>query len=99
MKKIIGSMLLLSCSVLFIINIKNQINRYIANSYYYDKLLNFVVKNGIAKITAVSISNRNESSAWINKGLNNGDTIMISNILRSADGTPVRIVSITDSKK
>ncbi|TXI35034.1 MAG: efflux RND transporter periplasmic adaptor subunit [Niabella sp.] len=59
----------------------------------------FVVKNGIAKITAVSISNRNESSAWINKGLNNGDTIMISNILRSADGTPVRIVSITNSKK
>ncbi len=49
MKKIIGSMLLLSGSVLFIINIKNQINRYIINSYYYDKLLNFEVKNGIAK--------------------------------------------------
>jgi len=59
----------------------------------------FVVKNGTAKITAVSISNRSESVAWISKGLNNGDTVMISNILRSADGTPVSIVSITDSKK
>lgn len=53
----------------------------------------FLVKNGTAKITAVSISNRNESVAWISKGLNNGDTVMISNILRSADGTPVNIVS------
>jgi membrane fusion protein, multidrug efflux system len=53
----------------------------------------FVVKEGVAKITPVSISNRNESSAWISKGLNNGDTVMISNILRSADGAPVSIVS------
>ena len=53
----------------------------------------FVVKNGVAKITLVTISNRDESYAWISKGLNIGDTVMTTNLLRSADGTPVNIVS------
>jgi membrane fusion protein, multidrug efflux system len=54
----------------------------------------FVVKNGAAKIAPVNISNRTETDALITSGLNDGDTVMISNILRSGDGTPVQVVSI-----
>lgn len=53
----------------------------------------FTVKNGVARITPVTLGNRNESEALITSGLNDGDTVMISNILRSGDGTPVQIVS------
>jgi membrane fusion protein, multidrug efflux system len=53
----------------------------------------FTVKNGLAKITAVTVGNRSESEALITSGINDGDTVMISNILRSGDGTPVPIVS------
>ena len=53
----------------------------------------FVVKNGIAKMTSVSIGNRSESEALITSGLTDGDTVMISNILRTGEGTPVQIVS------
>ncbi|HEX5652325.1 MAG TPA: efflux RND transporter periplasmic adaptor subunit [Chitinophagaceae bacterium] len=49
----------------------------------------FLVKNGKAKITAVTVSNRNEKEALVSSGINNGDTVMISNILRAADGMPV----------
>ena len=54
----------------------------------------FAVKTGAAKITPVTIGNRNEAEALIISGLHDGDTVMISNILRSGDGTPVEIVSI-----
>ena len=53
----------------------------------------FTVKNGLAKMTSVTLGNRNESEALITSGLNDGDTVMVSNILRSGDGTPVQIVS------
>ena len=53
----------------------------------------FTVKNGLAKITAVTVGNRSESEALITSGINDGDTVMISNILRSGDGTPVQIAS------
>lgn len=53
----------------------------------------FTVKNGLAKITAVTVGNRSDSEALITSGINDGDTVMISNILRSGDGTPVQIVS------
>lgn len=53
----------------------------------------FVVKNGHAKITPVSIANRNEQDALISSGLQHGDTVMISNILRTADGVPVTVVT------
>ncbi len=52
----------------------------------------FLVKNGTAKITSVTISNRNEEKALISSGIYNGDTVMVSNILRAADGIPVSIV-------
>ena len=53
----------------------------------------YVVKQGMAKMTPVAIANRNENEATITSGVNNGDTVMISNILRAMDGTPVQIVS------
>lgn len=53
----------------------------------------FVVKQGAAKMTTVNISNRNEDEATITSGLSNGDTVMVSNILRAMDGTPVQVVS------
>lgn len=53
----------------------------------------FVVKNGSAKSTAVQIGNRSEHEALITSGLADGDTVLISNILRAGDGTPVQIIS------
>jgi len=53
----------------------------------------FVVKNGMAKISPVSIGSRTESDALITSGLMDGDTVMVSNILRTGDGTPVQVVT------
>ncbi|HEV7329465.1 MAG TPA: efflux RND transporter periplasmic adaptor subunit [Flavisolibacter sp.] len=53
----------------------------------------FVVKNGMAKMTPVTIGDRNEEEATILTGLASGDTVMVSNILRAMDGTPVQIVN------
>lgn len=52
----------------------------------------FVVQNGFAKSKAVSIGNRTETSAIIISGLNNGDSVIVSNILRLGDGMPVQSV-------
>ena len=54
----------------------------------------YLVKNGIAKLFAVSVQNRSDKDARISSGVSAGDTLMISNILRAADGTPVQIASI-----
>ncbi len=54
----------------------------------------FVVKNGAAKITPVSVVNRNEKEARISTGIANGDTVMVSNMLRAGDGVPVTVVSV-----
>lgn len=53
----------------------------------------FAVKKGVARLTQVTVGNRTETDALITAGLSDGDTVMISNILRSGDGTPVEIVS------
>lgn len=53
----------------------------------------FLVKNNAAVITPVKIASRNEQEALISSGVANGDTVMISNILRAGDGVPVSIVS------
>lgn len=50
----------------------------------------FVVKNGIAKSVPVKIGNRSETEAIISSGLHNGDSVVVSNILRTADGIPVQ---------
>ena len=54
----------------------------------------FVVKNNVARITPVVVSNRNEQQALISSGIVNNDTIMVSNILRAGEGTPVSVISI-----
>ena len=53
----------------------------------------FVVKNGLAKITPVTIGDRTEKEVQIASGITKGDTVIISNILRASDGVPVTIVS------
>ncbi|MCX2452010.1 efflux RND transporter periplasmic adaptor subunit [Pedobacter sp. PLR] len=50
----------------------------------------FVVKNGSAKSMPVSIGNRTETVATIISGLNNGDSVIVSNLLRLGDGVPVQ---------
>lgn len=50
----------------------------------------FVVKNGSAKSMPVSIGNRTETAATIISGLNNGDSVIVSNLLRLGDGMPVQ---------
>ena len=52
----------------------------------------FVIKNGVSKPVAVTISNRTESDAVITSGIATGDSIIISNMLRLGDGTPVKAV-------
>lgn len=53
----------------------------------------FVVRNGAASMTPVTLGNRNDREALISSGLHDGDTVMVSNILRSGNGTPVQAVS------
>lgn len=54
----------------------------------------YAIKNGVAKMTPVKIGNRSESEALITSGLLEGDTVLISNILRTGEGTPVQAVTI-----
>ncbi|MDR6782355.1 membrane fusion protein (multidrug efflux system) [Pedobacter africanus] len=50
----------------------------------------FVLKNGLAKSMPVHIGNRTESAAIIISGLHNGDSVIVSNLLRLGDGMPVQ---------
>lgn len=52
----------------------------------------FVIKSGVAKPKAVTISNRTETDAVITSGISAGDSIIVSNMLRLGDGTPVKAV-------
>lgn len=52
----------------------------------------FVIKNGMAKPKAVTISNRTETDAVITSGITSGDSIIVSNMLRLGDGTSVKAV-------
>lgn len=53
----------------------------------------FIIKKGTATSTPVSIGNRTETDAVITSGLNNGDSVIISNILRINDGMPVQALA------
>jgi membrane fusion protein (multidrug efflux system) len=53
----------------------------------------FVIKNGAAKSTPVSIGNRTETEAIITSGLTNGDSVIVSNILRAGEGMPVQVIA------
>ena len=52
----------------------------------------FVIKGGIAKPVPVTISNRTETEAIITSGIKSGDSIIVSNMMRVGDGTPVQAV-------
>ncbi len=52
----------------------------------------FVLKDGLAKPVNVTVSNRTEKDAIITEGLVSGDSIIVSNMLRIVDGTPVKAV-------
>lgn len=52
----------------------------------------FVIKNGLAQSKPISIGNRTETAAIVTSGLNNGDSVIVSNILRLGDGMPVQAV-------
>lgn len=54
----------------------------------------FSVKKGNAKIISVTVAERNERQAIITSGVNHGDTIMVSNMLRAGDGVPVELVTL-----
>jgi membrane fusion protein (multidrug efflux system) len=53
----------------------------------------YVVRNGIAKVQPVTVANRSEQDAFVSAGLIKGDTVLISNLMRAGDGTPVSIVT------
>lgn len=52
----------------------------------------FIIKNGVAKPVRVTISNRTESDVTITSGIAPNDSVIISNMLRLGDGTPVKAV-------
>lgn len=52
----------------------------------------FIIKNGLAKPAEVTISKRTETDAVITSGIATGDSIIVSNMLRLGDGTPVKAV-------
>lgn len=52
----------------------------------------FIIKNGVAKPVEVTISNRTEKDAVIISGISTSDSIIVSNMLRLGDGTPVKAV-------
>ncbi|OOG19206.1 efflux transporter periplasmic adaptor subunit [Sphingobacterium sp. CZ-UAM] len=52
----------------------------------------YVIVNGRAKATAVSISNRTETDAVVTSGLHTGDSVIVSNMLRITEGTPVKAI-------
>lgn len=53
----------------------------------------YVLKEGKAKVMPVIISNRTEARAIITSGLQNGDSVIVSNTLRLGDGSPVQAVT------
>ncbi|HYF68718.1 MAG TPA: efflux RND transporter periplasmic adaptor subunit [Ohtaekwangia sp.] len=54
----------------------------------------FVAHDGIARAVPVQIGQRNASSVQIVSGLQKGDTVITSNLLRLAPGTPISFASI-----
>lgn len=52
----------------------------------------FTVENGFAKSKPVRIGNRTEAAVTIISGLNNGDSVIVSNLLRLGDGMAVQAV-------
>lgn len=54
----------------------------------------FLVKEGKTKLSPVKIENRTDQEVRITDGIAEGDTVMISNMLRAGDNMPVSIAGI-----
>jgi membrane fusion protein (multidrug efflux system) len=54
----------------------------------------FLMKNGKAQITPVAVGQRDEERVQITKGIQAGDTVIISNQLRLVPGADVRIANL-----
>ncbi len=54
----------------------------------------FVLKNGKAEVTPVTVGQRDAERVHITKGIQAGDTVIISNQLRLTPGADVRIVNV-----
>lgn len=52
----------------------------------------YVISDGKAKLAKVEVSNRSERNAFISEGLKANDIVITSNIMRLAEGTPVKVV-------
>jgi membrane fusion protein (multidrug efflux system) len=57
-----------------------------------------VVKNGKAQNAKVTIGMRTSSHVQITGGLQNGDTVMTTNILRAKPGVPVQVIVARNQK-
>ena len=58
----------------------------------------FIVKEGLAKLVPVKISNRTESTATVISGIKHGEHVIVSNIMRLGDGMPVQEITTNNSK-
>ena len=58
----------------------------------------FIVRDGLAKIVPVKISNRTESTATVISGLQHGEHLIVSNIMRLGEGMAVQEITTNNSK-
>ena len=54
----------------------------------------FVVKNNLVQLSPVEIGQRGPSTVEVLKGLNNGDTVVTSNLLRLRPGSAVQFITL-----
>lgn len=54
----------------------------------------FLISNGVAKQQNVEIIDRTDKNVLIRSGIKQGDSVLISNLLRVSEGIPVQIASI-----
>ena len=59
----------------------------------------YLVKNGIAVAQRVVTDDRSSEMVEVLQGISLGDTVIVSGLLALSDGAPIRINSITESKK
>ncbi len=68
----------------------------IPRSAVYGSLQNpivFIIENGYAKATTISVESANQKELYVNNGLKEGDTIAISGIINLSDGYKVKVLN------
>ena len=56
----------------------------------------FLIKNNQAALVPITVGNRTDDKALITSGISNGDTVMISNLLRASNGIAVSIATLNN---